>query len=253
MGNCCSNPTDQNETKVARIQRAVKPLQISVTGKEEQPQDFGNKIDTTYFKPDKAERALALIKQYGLYKFDLSVADLRGSEKNPVKQGSNEDFVYQGQFLGQHMHGKGHLLTKAGDLYVSPFFDNYAQGTGAVYFANGNYFFGRLTQGDLDIGKMVYSNGQVYVGEFRNGLRNGKGSLLYLDGSKYEGRFLDDLEHGEGRVTAEGIFEKGKKVQTKKISLDPVRFESEHIVGQPPASAPKPQEVKPAAPEQKTK
>ena len=216
---------------MARIQRSVKPVQITVTGKEVSSQEFGSSLDASYFKSDKVN---AMIKQHGLYKFDLSVVDLRGTEKNPVKQGINEDLSYQGQFLGSMMHGKGHMLTKSGDLYICPFQDSYAHGTGAVYFANGNYYFGRLVQGDLDTGKMTYANGQVYVGEFRNGKRNGKGSLLYLDGSKYEGQFLDDLEHGEGKVVSEGIYEKGKKVHNKKMHLEATgKTDTYHVVAQP--------------------
>lgn len=251
MGNCCAGGSkSDDETKIPRIQQSIKPVTISVSGKEDSPQNFGKNIDASKFK---SEKAFALIRQYGLYKFDSSAADLRGTENLPVKQGENSDMIYQGQFLGTKMHGKGHMLNKAGDIYIAPFCDNYPQGTGAVYFANGNYFFGRLVQGDLDHGKMIYENGQVYTGDFRNGKRNGKGTLFYLDGSKYEGYFLDDLEHGNGRVTSEGVWEKGKKVQSKNSKPEEVNPSSPYIVGeksQPNTKPASPKEQQPIGPGQ---
>ena len=36
-------------------------------------------------------------------------------------------------------------------------------------------------------GKEIYENGEYYIGQFKNGLRNGKGKLYYANGNiKYE-------------------------------------------------------------------
>lgn len=218
MGNACCSDNTKGTDKVARLFKEAKPLKVTVTGQEPTPQNFGRQLNENYFKV--GEKAKALVRDQGLYKFEQSGADLRGSESNPVKQGVNEDYKYEGQMLGNKMHGKGHLLTAGGDLYVSPFFEDYAQGHGWVYFHNGNFFVGRLLKGDLDSGKMVYANGTTYVGEFKNGKRNGKGSLVYADGSKYEGGWLDDQEHGAGKLIQEGIWDKGRKVEAKKATVE---------------------------------
>ena len=230
MGNCCSGNTKVDDQKVQRIQHSVKLLKISVSGNEVSPTDFGSNLDASKFK---SEKAMSVVRQFGLYKFDQSAADLKGSDMYAVKQAENDDLFYQGQVLGNRLEGKGHMLTKSGNLYVCPFHDDYPQGTGAVYYSNGNYFFGRLVQGDLDNGKMIYPTGHIYIGEFRNAKRNGKGSLIYPDGSMYDGFFLDDLEHGDGKVITEGVWEKGKKVQTKKPTSQTANQKPEpYIVGQ---------------------
>ena len=44
----------------------------------------------------------------------------------------------------------------------------------------------------------VYPNGDVYEGEMKNGLRDGRGKCSYKSGSVYEGEFKDDKRHGKG-------------------------------------------------------
>jgi len=50
-------------------------------------------------------------------------------------------------------------------------------------------------------GKKLYSNGDSYEGEFKNGETNGYGKLSYVDGSSYEGEFNDGQTICRGVVT----------------------------------------------------
>jgi hypothetical protein len=38
----------------------------------------------------------------------------------------------------------------------------------------------------------------VYVGEFVEGIKQGKGRMVYPDGSVYAGEFVNELPHGVG-------------------------------------------------------
>ena len=213
---CCSEPTN-NQDLPSRILKQSEPMTVTTTGDEPKPEDFGKAINTAYLKPVKVANS---ISKYGLYKFENSASELKGTESLSVKKGESVEGVYEGQMLGSRKHGKGHWVNKEGDLYVARFFEDEADGIGAVYFANGNYFFGRLTRGDLEQGKMIYPNGQTYVGNFVNGKRNGKGKTVYPDGRLYEGNWLDDLEHGSGMITTEGTWEKGQLKTTKKPTIE---------------------------------
>lgn len=53
-------------------------------------------------------------------------------------------------------------------------------------------------------GKKVWSNGKVYIGDFKNGLRDGSG-ISELNGYKYNGEWKEDLLHGQGKF----IFKSG--------------------------------------------
>ncbi|MDC0139867.1 hypothetical protein OAI04_03520, partial [Hyphomicrobiales bacterium] len=70
------------------------------------------------------------------------------------------------------------------------------------------------------------ANGDIYVGEFKDGLRNGQGTLTYVNGDIYVGEFKDDLFNGQGTFEnwygrkKEGIWKEDKflykNIDTKK-------------------------------------
>ena len=43
-------------------------------------------------------------------------------------------------------------------------------------------------------------DGQEYIGNFKQGLRNGRGSLTFVEGAVYEGRWKDDDATGQGTL-----------------------------------------------------
>lgn len=49
-------------------------------------------------------------------------------------------------------------------------------------------------------GKIVYKNGDVYDGEWRNGSKDGKGKMVYKNGDIYDGEWFNDLKHGDGKM-----------------------------------------------------
>jgi len=50
-------------------------------------------------------------------------------------------------------------------------------------------------------GTLTYSNGDRYVGEWRNGKKHGKGSYTYANGTKCFGEYKNDLLNGKARCT----------------------------------------------------
>ena len=63
---------------------------------------------------------------------------------------------------------------------------------------------GRHTGGMVDgirqgKGSATFPNGDVYKGDFRNGMRDGEGVLLQADGVRYEGTWFRSMRHGTGR------------------------------------------------------
>ncbi len=59
-------------------------------------------------------------------------------------------------------------------------------------------------------GKITFSNGDVYEGEFEAGSFDGKGNFKAVSGWSYEGQFEAGLAHGQGTLTTEtGVVYKG--------------------------------------------
>jgi len=50
------------------------------------------------------------------------------------------------------------------------------------------------------IGKIEYTNGNIFDGEFKDGLNHGKGKLEFKEsGNIYEGEFYEGFMHGKGK------------------------------------------------------
>ena len=45
-----------------------------------------------------------------------------------------------------------------------------------------------------------FDNGTIYIGEWANGLREGKGKQIWTDGSIYEGWWKNGMANGGGRL-----------------------------------------------------
>jgi len=46
-----------------------------------------------------------------------------------------------------------------------------------------------------------YVKGQRYIGEHKNGIKDGHGTYYYATGAKYVGEWKNDLKHGQGTLT----------------------------------------------------
>lgn len=47
-------------------------------------------------------------------------------------------------------------------------------------------------------GSLTWADGNKYVGEFRDGKRNGQGTYIFASGNRYVGKFRNNMRHGEG-------------------------------------------------------
>ena len=65
-------------------------------------------------------------------------------------------------------------------------------------------------------GKLIYSDGSKFEGEFKDGEKHGQGKYISPNGSKYEGEYKDSKYHGQGKFTSpdgssyEGQWKDGK-------------------------------------------
>ncbi len=61
----------------------------------------------------------------------------------------------------------------------------------------------RCDSGDCQNGKgsATYSDGNKYVGEWKDGKRNGKGKYTFANGNNYDGEWKNNKYHGKGTFT----------------------------------------------------
>ena len=130
--------------------------------------------------------------------------------------------VYKGAFVGGVRTGQGLMEYANGTIYEGAFIDGSATGVGEYEFEVGGVYkdvsgnaedFADKKMGQ---GRKEYSNGDVYIGDWKEGKRHGQGRLKYENGDAYIGKFQNNLEHGLGvyenadGTTEKVRFEKGR-------------------------------------------
>ena len=53
----------------------------------------------------------------------------------------------------------------------------------------------------MELPQIKLKNGAIYTGQWKNGMRDGKGILVWPDSSRYEGYWLEDKASGKGKLT----------------------------------------------------
>ena len=148
--------------------------------------------------------------------------------------------VYTGEVVDGNKHGVGKYIYPDGSYYYGQFQNNKRNGLGEQHNADGSAYYGSfvddkkqgtevvtftLEDGSVYTGKckQVFSNGDVYVGDYFNDRRTGKGKYVWATGHSYEGDFLNDMLHGtgaydfnNGKAPYVGEFENGQPVVSEE-------------------------------------
>eukprot|EP00475_Leptophrys_vorax_P024502 TRINITY_DN3381_c0_g2_i1.p1 TRINITY_DN3381_c0_g2~~TRINITY_DN3381_c0_g2_i1.p1 ORF type:complete len:872 (+),score=223.03 TRINITY_DN3381_c0_g2_i1:27-2642(+) len=115
--------------------------------------------------------------------------------------------VYDGEVMNGVPNGHGSCLRADGSRYLGLFKDGDFHGQGFLTFFEGHHlvsFAGEFQNNALKHGRLIFSNGNIYEGDFERGEPNGRGKLIVEIQSPlkmYEGEFLDGELHGEGVAT----------------------------------------------------
>ena len=111
---------------------------------------------------------------------------------------------YFGQFLNDKPHGFGTLIEVNGDKYIGQWSNGEING-------QGTYIWGPKSKKNL----------VKYSGEWKNGKMIGFGKLTFSDGAIYIGEFLKNKMHGQGILISStkekqfGEWRNGKKIRKK--------------------------------------
>ncbi|CAK66681.1 unnamed protein product (macronuclear) [Paramecium tetraurelia] len=87
-------------------------------------------------------------------------------------------------------------------------------------------------------GIQYWSDGSYYEGYWRDNKQNGKGRLIHVEGDVYEGDWLDDKAHGQGKLTTSnggyyvgGWINDKQNGQGKELWPDGASFEGHYVDG----------------------
>ncbi|MBQ8576530.1 MAG: hypothetical protein IJ449_00965 [Clostridia bacterium] len=114
-----------------------------------------------------------------------------------------------------------------GDVYTGTLNNSLRmEGEGTLEYSTGDVYEGEFENGVISgEGTFRYANGDVYEGAFLNGAKNGQGVYTWFDGSTYTGAFVDDKKEGWGvYVWSDGSSYSGEYVNELKEGTGTYRF-----------------------------
>eukprot|EP01088_Endostelium_zonatum_P018011 TRINITY_DN55_c0_g1_i1.p1 TRINITY_DN55_c0_g1~~TRINITY_DN55_c0_g1_i1.p1 ORF type:complete len:227 (-),score=65.28 TRINITY_DN55_c0_g1_i1:113-793(-) len=152
----------------------------------------------------------------GMYKYSCGDVYI-GSFENNLPHGFGELLFatgtkYTGIFEFGKFQGAGRLDDSAG-VYIGYFVDGKQEDVnGMIEYLSGDVFMGQYQNGKRNgYGTYVHANGDYYKGMYRNGLKEGRGEERTVDGETYIGEFKGGRREGRGKwISADGIFHEGE-------------------------------------------
>ena len=226
MGNsCCTESNTNPNLEVSGTLRKVKYEVIpeQTRGIQEHPVTFQdvenfNRGPTDFFTlNDKIINLIAKHPVSNLKQHDKTVP----FKKVTVRGVSSRDYQFFGQMQNGQREGVGMIyfldkgtsgtpvnehyhpmqIPAGGEFVAAKFKNDMLDGPVLVYTPDGSYFEGTYSLGQPAKGKILFSNGDLYEGPFKEGKFHGRGQLTFADGRKYVGEFSKGSLEGFGRLT----------------------------------------------------
>ena len=97
------------------------------------------------------------------------------------------------------------ILFKGFYLHVTQI--EHQDGNGRIVFANEDSYEGTFKRNQFHgPGVFTSHNGDVYTGQFQNGLQCGRGKMEFWNKCTYDGEWKDSKMHGTGKFTGTSRF-----------------------------------------------
>lgn len=112
------------------------------------------------------------------------------------------------------------FLSLCGSLHSDCVVGNCSSGYGSAIFSKGDSYSGNWKNGKAEgKGILKYVDGNRYSGDWKEGKADGQGTMNYADGTKYVGEWKSSVAHGkgtlfdaDGTILFSGLWDLGKMV-----------------------------------------
>ena len=151
---------------------------------------------------------------------------------------SDKTVTFNGDWKDGLRNGYGTMRYASGNYYEGYWEDDKKCGTGVMIWKDVDEVYTGQWENDRcnGVGEHLWGDGatnttgsyrkhcNLYRGEWRDGLRTGRGTFFYADGSQYTGQWLNNLKEGEGTfVQTNGKLHRGLFTKDRSISGEAVR------------------------------
>lgn len=130
---------------------------------------------------------------------------------------NDSGLTYEGEFCQDLRHGQGTLTNKSGSyLYEGQWMHGVKHGQGQLWTDKSKYSGGFRDDQFWGTGSLVDENGDLYEGDFVNGVMEGAVTILTKEGNKFLGEYKAGKKEGPGQweysngTLSNGIFQNGE-------------------------------------------
>ncbi|CAD8115348.1 unnamed protein product [Paramecium sonneborni] len=114
----------------------------------------------------------------------------------------NDNSIYIGEWFERKRHGFGYQINDD-YIYEGYWHNDKYHGNGRIIYENGNVYIGQFQEGQYDgegFLKNTDQNNIIYEGQWSKGIKNGFGREQMCDGQIYIGQFKQNERHGPGKL-----------------------------------------------------
>ncbi|CAD8088612.1 unnamed protein product [Paramecium primaurelia] len=183
----------------------VGEVEIECTFKTAKPQDYLQKDKQSTEAPTKESFQQQLQTQY------QQPQQQQPQQQQPQQQQvfpqqlnqfvQNYEARYQNSYGQQPMNGRVDFTYPNGDHYSGDMMNNLKHGQGRLQFSYGGYYEGQWANDQYNgMGVLVVGDSR-YEGQFINGKKNGQGKQVWNNRQQYDGQWVDNNMHGNGEWT----------------------------------------------------
>lgn len=148
--------------------------------------------DVSETQPETEEQESASVMSTGEIT-DVSEVQSETGEQESVLVNETKESASDAQELINKRYDGGFFVGQINDKTDLP------EGTGQMVYDNGDIYDGGWKNGIFSgHGIMKYRNGDIYDGEWENGERNGEGEYTWKNGGVYIGKYKNGLREGYG-------------------------------------------------------
>lgn len=128
--------------------------------------------------------------------------------KNPVKTPVKKTLKMRNKLASKNKKGGAIKTLKypnknvyVGDVKDTGDYET-PHGRGKMTFSEGSTYEGDYVDGKMEgEGRLIFSSGLIYTGQVKNNAFNGQGEIIFEDGLIYTGEIKDNNPHGDGKMT----------------------------------------------------
>ncbi len=228
MGNCsCIIHLHQNEgeaniddmTDGSKVNNSSKPIEIvsqysQISSREKGSKlnkmkndlekkipEIGKFIPLNEFKSLIHENIYNVIKTQKLNIQKYITPNISTFQANPIQFNNNDNIYYGNWNANSEMEGYGIYYINDKKVVTEGVWIKGNIVFGRIFFINGDIYEGEMRNSVPDgKGKIIFANGELYKGDFKQGEMTGKGMFIFSDKTEYNGSIENGVFNGKGKM-----------------------------------------------------